>query len=120
MANVFRTEDPHRRAVEMQREIHAAEEFNPWRSIDLGAKGSETTAELPGRTQNVRWQMRQRTPTAYEELLADCLGKIYTDGVWDLPGIVARLSAAGLKTPAGDPWTEDNFEAEITRLEASL
>lgn len=118
--SAFYNDDPHRDASALQREIAQAEEFNPWRALDFGDKGSDTTIETPERVQNVRWQMRSRAPTEYEHRLAETLGELYSAGVWELKDIVAGLNESGLRTPADEAWTEANFEPELTKLEASL
>jgi hypothetical protein len=97
-------------------------EFNPWLAPepagDRGSKGGEATVELPGAAVNVVWQTRAAPPTVDEDRLADALQRIFADEVYDLPGIVARLNAAGSTTAAGAPWTEAGFTAEFARLGA--
>lgn len=61
-------------------------------------------------------QARRSPPTDYENLLASAIEAAFGAGVWDLPGLVARLNADGLRTPEGDAWTEDNYRAVIARL----
>ena len=118
--SAFHNDDPHRQASALQRDIERAEDFNPWRALDFGNKGSDTTIEAPERVRNVRWQARTRAPNDYEHRLAETLGALYAADIWELKDIVARLNAAKLRTPAGEAWTEANFEPEMTKLEASL
>ena len=118
--SAFHNDDPHKQATTLRREIATAEEFNPWRALDFGNKGSETTIEASETARNVRWQMRTRVPTADEHKLAEALGQIFMAGTWELAGIVARLNELGLKTPQGTAWTAENFERAMTALEASL
>ncbi len=63
-------------------------------------------------------QAQARPPTAYENLLADAIESAFAAGVWDLPGLVARLNADGIRTPDGQAWTEARYEAEMKRLGA--
>jgi len=66
---------------------------------------------------NVPWQTRVVPQTDYERVLADALERILAE-THDLPGIVAGLNAAGLRTPEGKAWTADSFQAVIKRLGA--
>lgn len=54
--------------------------------------------------------------SAYETKLSGSIMEIFERGVHDLPGLVAGLNELGLRSPAGDAWTEDNFRAEMRRL----
>jgi hypothetical protein len=96
---------------------------NPWLALGPAAgapatKGGEATVEQPGAARNVVWQTRAAPPTPAESRLADALQAIFADEVYDLPGIVARLNAAGVATDSGAPWTEPVFRAEMARLGA--
>jgi hypothetical protein len=94
-----------------------ADGVNPWRAPDpTGNKGGEATLEQPGAAVNVVWQTRAAPPSAHERALADALRASFADDVHDLPGIVARLNAAGLKTISGATWTEAVLVAELARL----
>lgn len=61
-------------------------------------------------------QARRSPPTEYENLLASAIESAFAAGVWDLPGVVARLNADGLRTPEGLSWTEDRYRAVMRRL----
>lgn len=63
-------------------------------------------------------QAQKSPPTEYENLLASAIEAAFGAGVWDLPGLVARLNADGLRTPEGEAWTEDRYRAVIARLGA--
>jgi hypothetical protein len=90
---------------------------NPWLAREIGGtKGGAATLERPGEARNVAWQTRAAPPTAAETRLADALQAIFAAEVHDLPGIVARLNAAGPLAPDGAPWTEASFAAELARL----
>jgi hypothetical protein len=55
-------------------------------------------------------------PTHYENLLADALESAFGAGVWDLPALVARLDAEGVRLPTGEAFTEATLAAELKRL----
>ena len=63
-------------------------------------------------------QAQERAPTDYENLLASALESAFGAGVWELPVLVERLNAEGVKTPDGRDWTPARFEAELGRLGA--
>src|SRR5258706_14324072 len=92
-------------------------DVNPWIAAGpTGTKGGEHTLETPGAARNVAWQTRAALPSEYENALADALQGIFAAEIYDLPGIVAGLDRAGLKTAAGVAWTEASFVAEMARL----
>ena len=62
------------------------------------------------------WQFRRAAPTEYESRLSDALEAAFAAGIHDLPALAAALNEAGLKTPDGEAWTEDNFPAAMQRL----
>ena len=93
-------------------------DHNPWLAAPRTHKGDADTVEDPRRPELLRWQTRARAPTAWEERLADGLTAIFGDGIHDLPGIVARLNAAGIPDPDGGSWTESGFEAAMRELGA--
>jgi hypothetical protein len=61
-------------------------------------------------------QARRTAPTDYENLLGNSIEAAFAAGVWDLPGLVARLNGDGLRTPSGEAWTEDNYRAVMAQL----
>lgn len=63
-------------------------------------------------------QARTREPTEYENMLASAIEAAFGAGVWDLPGLVARLNADAIRTPQGEPWTEDRYRAVMKTLGA--
>lgn len=102
----------------------ADDRVNPWLAVSPDTrgtaanptKGSPATLEVPGAVENVVWQTRAAPPTAAERALAEALRAIFADAVDDLPGIVARLNASGVRPAAGGDWTEAGFVAELARL----
>lgn len=62
------------------------------------------------------WQFRKAPPTGYEDRLSDALEAAFAAGVHELSGLAAALNEAGLKTPAGEAWTANNFPAAMRRL----
>jgi hypothetical protein len=63
-------------------------------------------------------QARLHEPTDYENRLGDALEAAFADGVHDLPALVARLNAMGVKAPDGSDWTESGFQAVMKTLGA--
>jgi Recombinase-like helix-turn-helix domain len=63
-------------------------------------------------------QARRHEPTDYENGLGDALEAAFADGVHELPALVARLNADGIKAPDGADWTEAGFERAMTELGA--
>ena len=90
--------------------------YNPWLAEPAGSKGDARTVEDFGDPLLIRWQHRVRPPSEHEDRLADALGAIFGDEVHDLPGIAARLNAAGVPNPGGGPWTEEAFVAAMRGL----
>ena len=90
--------------------------YNPWLAEPAGSKGDARTVEDFGDPLLIRWQHRARPPSEDETRLADALGAIFRDEVHDLPGIVARLNAAGVAKPGGSPWTGESFAAAMRGL----
>ena len=58
------------------------------------------------------------SPTDYEQALCGALMGILGQEKHALADIVAGLNDAGIKTEAGDVWTEELFETEMARLGA--
>ena len=80
-------------------------------------KGGPATIEVPEAVENVVWQTRPAPLTEGERALADALQAIFADAEYDLPRLVERLNASGVRPPEGaTAWTEDGFRAEIARL----
>lgn len=61
-------------------------------------------------------QSAGRAPTDYEIQLGDGLEAAFADGVTELPDLVARLNADGIRTPEGSAWTEHRFRTVIAAL----
>ena len=74
--------------------------------------------ERPADVDNLVWQTRAAPPDDYAGRLCDALETLFIAGISDLPGIVSGLNEVGLRTPAGEPWTEQRFCAEMRRLGA--
>ena len=90
--------------------------YNPWLAEPAGNKGDARTVEDFGDPLLIRWQHRARPPSEDEDRLADALTAIFGDEVHDLPGIAARLNAAGVPNPGGGPWTGEAFSAAVRGL----
>ncbi len=61
-------------------------------------------------------QARPRPPTAYEDQLGDALERAFAGGHWELDALIAQLNHSGPTAPGGQPWTADNFQAEMAVL----
>jgi hypothetical protein len=55
-------------------------------------------------------------PNEYDSTLADALEQIFAQRTYDLPEIVAALNREGVRTPAGEAWTEANFQTTLRAL----
>ncbi|MGE5794223.1 MAG: recombinase-like helix-turn-helix domain-containing protein [Bacteroidota bacterium] len=64
----------------------------------------------------IQWQTRPALPSEYESTLADALEQIFAQRVYELPEIVAALNREGVHTPAGEAWTEANFQSTLREL----
>jgi hypothetical protein len=62
------------------------------------------------------WQTRPAVPSEYEQSLADALEQVFSEKIYDLPQVVAALNREGIRTPAGEAWTERNFEQTFQQL----
>jgi hypothetical protein len=85
---------------------------NPRRDQGAGAGHIYATAERD----LIQWQTRPAVPTEYEQTLADTLEQIFGQRTYDLAGIVAALNREGVRTPAGEAWTEGNFQDSFREL----
>jgi hypothetical protein len=64
----------------------------------------------------IQWQTRPAAPSEYERTLADALEQVFAQRIYDLPEIVAALNREGVRTPAGEAWTERNFQETLREL----
>ena len=99
-----------------------AQDHNPLLKAFLaGARG---TAPEKGRiepvenAQNIEWQTRPAPPSDYENALGDALVACFEEGIDDLAPLVTRLNELALKTPEGNAWTAESFQAVLARLGA--
>jgi hypothetical protein len=69
-----------------------------------------------GERQLIVWQTRPAVPTDYEMMLASALEQIFAQKIYELPEIVAALNLDGVRTPDGQTWTEQNFQAAFHEL----
>ena len=72
-------------------------------------------SRLPAPYMNPR-QAQRRTPSDYENLLADAIEAAFAAGVGELDALVARLNEDGIRTPEGEAWTASSFEEALKRL----
>ena len=63
-----------------------------------------------------QWQAGTGTSSPYDSALGDALEEIFGRGIHELAGIVAALNEKGVLTPAGEPWTEENFPETMKQL----
>jgi hypothetical protein len=95
-------------------------DFNPYldayrnlrRSQEAGAGHIYATAERD----LIMWQTRPATPNEYERTLADALEQIFAQKIYELPEVVAALNREGVRTPAGEAWSERNFQDTLREL----
>ena len=66
---------------------------------------------------NIAWQHRAAAPDEFENRLGDALEEIFSKGVQELSQVVEELNKT-TKDRAGNPWTEESFQAEMKRLGA--
>lgn len=88
-------------------------EHNPF--LRPGAAGARGSVE---KRDNIPWQHRAEPPSPFENRLGDALEAIFARGIEALPDLVRELNAAGSRDRAGDPWSEESFQAEMRRLGA--
>ena len=103
-------------------------DYNPhlksWHAAQPDARHQPTNEagqgriEQPGDVENIVWQTRSAQPTEYETQLCDALESLFKKEIEDLEAIVAGLNRMGLKTSAGENWTESQFWEEMQRLGA--
>lgn len=90
--------------------------LKPWRQSKPNEVAGKGRIERPGDAHNIVWQTRAAPPSEYEIQLGDALESIFAAGIEDLPGVIGRLNAQGVRDPGGDIWTEESFQREIRRL----
>lgn len=99
-----------------------AQDHNPLlKSFLAGARGTEPEKghiEYAGEARNIEWQTRPAAPSDYENALGDALVACFEEGIDELAPLVARLNELAVKTPDGQAWTEENFQAVLARLGA--
>jgi hypothetical protein len=81
-------------------------------SIDAPARAVGNLSE------NIVWQTRDHTPTAYENRLGDALEAAFESGADSPEEMAAHLNGAGMPAPDGAPWTAASFEAVMRELGA--
>lgn len=55
-------------------------------------------------------QARLRTPTTFEDLLADAIERAFGAGKWELEELLEALNRTGPLAPGGLPWTAERFQ----------
>jgi hypothetical protein len=103
-------------STEMQPQFNP--ELAPWEQASPNNVAGKGRIERPGHVGNIVWQTRATEPSAYENQLADGLEAAFSGGAQTPADIVVVLNARGLRTQAGEAWTEDAFLAEMRRLGA--
>lgn len=63
-------------------------------------------------------QTRDGSLTPYEAKLAGIIQQVFADGHYELPALVQGLNDHGSLAPNGQPWTEQAFRTEMSRLGA--
>jgi hypothetical protein len=110
----MRTHPPAANAVEV------IPDFNPYLEAHRAASPNQVAGAghifKTGDRNLIMWQTRPAMPSAYERALADALEQIFAQQTYDLPGIVAALNGASVRTPGGEAWTEQNFQDTLREL----
>jgi len=91
------------------------ENLTPWKSPKPSNQGGAGAIETYDTIEHVVWQNRTAAPTEYEDGLGDALELVLAE-THELAGIVEGLNALGIRTPAGDLFTEETLKAEFARL----
>jgi hypothetical protein len=87
-------------------------DHNPFlKKADPGARGGVEKRE------NIEWQHRAEAPSEFENRLGDALEQIFAKGIESLPQVIEELNKT-TRDRAGNPWTEQTFQAEMKRLGA--
>jgi hypothetical protein len=87
-------------------------DHNPFQKKSTpGARGGVEKRE------NIEWQNRAEAPSEFENRLGDALEQIFAKGIESLPQVVEELNKT-TRDRAGNPWTEQTFQAEMKRLGA--
>ncbi|MHA1536341.1 MAG: recombinase-like helix-turn-helix domain-containing protein [Alphaproteobacteria bacterium] len=79
-------------------------------------KGDADSIETYNPPRLTEWQTRPAPPAADENALGDALEAMFSEEVYELARIVARLNDRGPRAADGNPWTEASFMAEMKRL----
>jgi len=90
---------------------------HPAALTDAAASGA-SSIEPPDMQSNIPWQTRPAPPSTYELQLCDALEALFLSGIEDITGLVDGLNKKGLKTAAGETWTQALFQDEMKRLSA--
>jgi len=94
-------------------------DFNPHLEAYLDPKpGQGGTGHVfrSGERDLIQWQTRPGLPSEYDATLADALEQIFAQRTYDLAEIVAALNREGVRTPAGEAWTEASFQSTLAVL----
>ena len=89
-----------------------------WKKPEPNQIAGKGSIERPDMVDNLVHQTRSSSPTEYENQLGQNLMEIFESGAEQLPEIIQKLNERGVKSPAGEPWTEESFKIEIKRLGA--
>ena len=96
------------------------QEFNPYLEAYRNARPNQVAGggQVFGTADRdlIVWQTRPAVPSEYERTLADALEQIFAQRTYELPEIVAALNREGVRTPAGEAWTERNFQDTLREL----
>jgi hypothetical protein len=96
------------------------QDYNPYIEAYRNARPSQEAGagQIFGTAERdlIMWQTRPAVPSEHERTLADTLEQIFAQKTYTLPEIVAALNREGVRTPAGEPWTERNFQDTFREL----
>lgn len=91
-------------------------DFNPFLAGTKHGGHARNPIERYEQIENLCWQTRAATPSAYETRLGDALEAAFDQGATELAALVAHLNQAQLHAPDGSQWTEASLAAELKRL----
>jgi len=96
------------------------QDFNPYLEAYRNARPNEVAGAgqifATAERDLIMWQTRPAAPSEYERTLADALEQIFSQRIYELADIVAALNREGVRTPAGEAWTERTFQDTFREL----
>lgn len=96
-------------------------ELNPFLTpAAAGSKGGGLFTEAPSAVENIIFQTRGASLTAFEDRLADQLMSAFSQGAVELAEVVETMNREGGLDDQGRAWTADSLEAVLKTLGGQL